>query len=81
MKQHFTQDEQQKFVLARTFLSVYWIQPICDGSGKICGSRVRFAFSGDTGGSIPAWIQNKVGPQTAFDSVQGLLDYVGQKRA
>lgn len=80
LAKHLTAEEKNKYVLARTFLSVYWIKPVYKENGELCGTNIKYAFSGDTGGSIPAWIQNTVGPKTALDSVKGLIDYV-KKRA
>lgn len=81
LERHLTQEEKKNFVLARTFLCVYWIKPIHDENGKVVGSTVKYAFSGDTGGAIPALIQKAVGPKTALDSVRGLLKYVGLERS
>jgi hypothetical protein len=75
---HGTKDEKS-FVLARTFLCAYWIKPVYEGQ-QIVGSTIRYMFSGDIGGSVPAMVQNTVGPKTAFDSVKGLIDYVEKKR-
>ncbi|CAB9525970.1 expressed unknown protein [Seminavis robusta] len=81
LQKHYTPSEQKDYVLARTFLCVYWIKPLrCPQTGNIRGSSIQYAFSGDTGGNIPAWVQNQVGPKTALDSVQGLLDYVGRNQ-
>lgn len=81
LDKHLSKKERENYVLARTFLCVYWILPrICSKTGKVQGSCIRYAFSGDTGGTIPAWVQNQVGPKTALDSVQGLLKYVKKQQ-
>lgn len=81
LRKHLTPQERDQYVLARTFLCVYWIRPIhCPQTGRVRGSSVRYAFSGDTGGTIPAWVQNQVGPKTALDSVQGLMEYVNSNK-
>jgi len=82
LSKHFTDEEKKKYVLARTFLCAYLVKPfIVDG--KTIGSSIQYVFSGDVGGSLPQWIQNAVGPQTAFDSVKGLIDFAkrGTKNA
>ena len=81
VNKYLTRKEREQYVLARTFLCVYWILPRkCQRTGRVQGSCIRYAFSGDTGGTIPAWIQNQVGPKTALDSVQGLLNYVKRQQ-
>jgi len=76
LEEHFKAEEQKKYVLARTFLCSYWIKPI-EEDGKVVGSRLLYVFSGDTGGSIPKFIENAVGPQTAYDSIHGLTKHLG----
>lgn len=78
LENYLAPEEKKEFVLARTFLCGYWIKPVYDDSEKkkIIGTTIRYAFSGDTGGSIPKWIQNAVGPKTALDSIKGLIKYV-----
>ena len=82
LDKHLSKQERKDYVLARTFLCVYWILPRkCPQTGQTQkGSCIRYAFSGDTGGTIPAWVQNKVGPKTALDSVEGLLKYVKKQQ-
>lgn len=78
-KQHLTTAEREKYVLAKTFLCVYWITPVVDGKGVV-RSNVRYAFSGDIGGKVPAWVQNSIGPKTAMQSIQGLINYVKERK-
>ena len=75
-------EEKTKYVLGRTHLYVYWIKPVCsdDEERNVVGSNIRYAFSGDIGGSIPKYLQNSLGPKTAFDSVQGMIKLVECKR-
>jgi len=75
MTKHFTDEEKKKYVLARTFLCAYLVKP-CIENGKTIGTNIQYAFSGDVGGSVPKWVQNAVGPKTAFDSVKGLVNFV-----
>jgi len=75
MRKHLSPEDKEKYVLARTFLCAYLVKPVYDKE-KIIGSNIKYIFSGDTGGKIPQWVQNAVGPKTAFDSVKGLIDYV-----
>lgn len=74
LQRYYSEDDSvhKDRVLARTFVSAYWIAPHPSGRG----STVRYAFCGDTGGVIPGWIQRMVGPQTAYDSIDGLLKFV-----
>jgi hypothetical protein len=82
LERYITPQERHDYVLARTFLCVYWIRPLtCPQTGTVQGSCIRYAFSGDTGGTIPAWVQKQVGPKTALDSVQGLLKYVQKQQS
>jgi len=76
-----TAEEKKRYVLGRTFLCAYWIKPVYDEDGerRIIGSNIRYMFSGDTGGSIPKYVQDMVGPKTAFDSVEGLIKFVQRK--
>eukprot|EP00521_Asterionellopsis_glacialis_P004580 CAMPEP_0195263814 /NCGR_PEP_ID=MMETSP0706-20130129/10514_1 /TAXON_ID=33640 /ORGANISM="Asterionellopsis glacialis, Strain CCMP134" /LENGTH=264 /DNA_ID=CAMNT_0040318037 /DNA_START=125 /DNA_END=919 /DNA_ORIENTATION=+ len=77
MGNYFTPKEKKDFVLGKTYLSAYWIKPVYDSDKKnIIGTTIRYVFSGDTGGTIPQWIQNAVGPKTALDSVKGIINHV-----
>ena len=77
LKKFLTSDDEKKYVLGRTFLCAYWVKPVyCSNNKKVIGSNVKYAFSGDTGGSIPLWIQNMIGPKTGLDSVRGLVEYI-----
>lgn len=68
-------EEEKKYVLARTHLCAYRIIPVRRG-GNVVGSTIQYVFSGDTGGVIPAFVQNAVGPKTAYDSVHGLIKHI-----
>lgn len=74
-------EEKKHYVLAHTFLCAYWIKPVYsdDTKGNVVGSHVRYMFSGDTGGSIPTYLQNTLGPKTAFDSIEGIIKFVQSK--
>ena len=78
LKEFHGEDEKKKYVLGRTFLCAYWIKPVYNNGDKenIIGSKIRYMFSGDTCGSVPKLIQNSVGPKSAFESIQGLVDFV-----
>jgi hypothetical protein len=76
LKEFHTEHDKKNFVLGRTFLCAYWIKPVFDNNKSVVGSTIRYAFSGDTGGSIPKFVQDMAGPKTAFDSVHGLIQYV-----
>lgn len=78
LQKHWTDEEKKKYVLARTFLCSYWIQPI-EEAGKVVGSRLLYVFSGDTGGGIPKFVENSVGPQTAYDSIHGLINHISKQ--
>jgi len=81
VKEFHTQEEKEKLVLGRTFLSAFWVRPVYEGNkDNVVGSCIRYIFSGDTGGSIPKKIQNTLGPRTAFDSIRGLIDYLQNKK-
>jgi hypothetical protein len=76
LEQHWTSQEKKEFVLARTFLCAYWIKPVYDEKNQnVIGSKIKYVYNGDAGGSVPKWIQNTVGPRTAYDSVNGLIKY------
>jgi hypothetical protein len=72
---HLTNDEKEKYVLARTFLCAYVVKPVFK-NGELIGSSIQYAFSGDTGGVIPQWVQRAVGPTTTLDSLTGLMKFV-----
>mmetsp|Transcript_34675 Transcript_34675/g.52310 ORF Transcript_34675/g.52310 Transcript_34675/m.52310 type:complete len:248 (+) Transcript_34675:115-858(+) len=76
LKTYLSTNERKKFVLGRTFLCAYWIQPVRDSDNRIIGSSIKYAFSGDIGESIPQWLQNSIGPKTALDSINGLVNYL-----
>mmetsp|Transcript_19186 Transcript_19186/g.26601 ORF Transcript_19186/g.26601 Transcript_19186/m.26601 type:complete len:167 (-) Transcript_19186:51-551(-) len=76
LEHHFTSTEKKEFELARTILRVFWVKPVYDSENNtIIGTTIRYAFSSDTGSSIPKWIQNAVGPKTALESVRGLINH------
>ena len=54
-------EEKTKYILSRTHLYVYWIKPVCsdDEEWNVVGSNIRYAFSGDIGGSIPKYLNVK----------------------
>lgn len=84
IRKYVTTEETKKYVLGHTYLLAYWIQPVRDVNDEVIGSSIKYVFSGNTGGSVPQWVQNAVGPKTALDSVKKLADYVekkGNKRA
>ena len=82
VKEFHTQEEKDRYVLGRTFLCAYWVRPVfCEkDKSKIIGSSVRYAYSGDTGGSVPKMLQDLIGPKTAFDSVNGLIKFVSDDK-
>jgi hypothetical protein len=79
LEKYQSEQEKKKFVLARTHLCAYRIMPVRKGD-KVVGSKIQYVFSGDTGGSIPHFIQNAVGPKTAYDSVHGLIKHIRSQR-
>merc|ERR1712003_188719 len=44
----------------------------------VVGSSIRYVFSGDVGGNIPQWAQNKAGPKATYGSLRGLLNYASE---
>ena len=79
LEQFHSSHEKKHYVLGRTFLCAYWIKPVYEGA-NVVGANIRYAFSGDTGGIIPKFIQDMVGPKTALDSVEGLIRHVESKK-
>ena len=67
--------EEEKYVLARTFLCAYWVKPIRDSKEKIIGSSIKYVYSGDVGGSMPQKVQRWVAPKNALDSIRSVIGY------
>jgi len=82
LEEFHTSEEKKRFVLGRTFLCAYWIKPVYNKNDteEIVGSNIRYMFSGDTGGIVPKYLQDTLGPKTAFDSIQGLVKFVQSKK-
>jgi len=72
LDQHLSAEERKKYVLARTFLCAYWISPVRDAQGNILGSNIKYAYSGDVGGFIPARVQRWIGPKKFPRFAEGL---------
>ena len=72
-------DDRRGYVLGRTFLAAYWIQPLREngngGGGTITGTTIKYVFSGDLGGSIPAKIQEWTAPQNMLRTIQSVVTY------
>jgi len=75
LDKHLSTEEKQKYVLARTFLCAYWVSPVSDAQGNVVGSNIKYAYSGDVGGSIPARVQRWIGPKNSLDSLKVLIGY------
>lgn len=85
LQKYHSEQEKKSYVLARTYLCCYWIQPIYDrnndnGEGntanrKIVGTTLRYIYSGDAGGSIPQQIANWIAPKTTLDGIKGMMNY------
>ena len=77
---HVSADDRKNFVIARNFLTAWLIKPISDDSGTVIGSRVQYLASLDVGGSVPSFVQDSQTPDTAYDSVFGLVQHVKAKK-
>ena len=79
MDKHLTREERENYVIARTALCAFWVKPALGEKGNIIGSRIRYVYSGDTGGSIPASIQRWLSPKTALESLKSVILYGNKK--
>ena len=52
---HMTKEDRKKYVLARTFISAFWILPVKEGD-EIKGSKFCYVTSMDLCGSIPQFV-------------------------
>jgi len=75
LDKYLSAEEKKKYVLARTFLCAYWVSPVSDAQGQVIGSNIKYAYSGDVGGSIPARIQRWIGPKNSLDSLKVLIGF------
>mmetsp|Transcript_20817 Transcript_20817/g.45083 ORF Transcript_20817/g.45083 Transcript_20817/m.45083 type:complete len:255 (+) Transcript_20817:39-803(+) len=76
--------EYDKYTLARTFLSVYWVKPVygdAKDSSKVTGSQLKYAWSGDMGGLLPTWVQNSAAPKQSLDAIKRLVEFVAEHKA
>jgi len=72
---HLSQEERDQYILARTFLCAFWIKAVKDDEGTVVGSSIRYCYSGDVGGSMPAKLQQWIAPQNAVDSMKSMIKY------
>jgi hypothetical protein len=81
IEKHFTQNKDcAKLVLATLFISVWKLQSVKDTSGKVIGTKVTYVYNATAGGSIPTFLQNKVAPKTALDTIQGAVNFLRKKK-
>jgi len=75
LDKHLSAEEKQKYVLGRTFLCTYWVSPVSDAQGNVVGSNIKYVYSGDVGGFIPAQVQKWIGPKNALNSLEILIGF------
>ena len=81
-EKYFDSDKKlsKKNVLATLYISAWEVSPIKDEDGNIVGSHCFYAYHADAGGMIPTFLQNRQGPKTAIDSLQGAVKFLTKRK-
>jgi len=66
--------------MAKCHVAGWYLSPVHDSEGNQVGTRIFYLQSGDSGGSIPSFVQNSFAPKTAKQCVMNLCEYLRKLR-
>ena len=76
----FTAKERKDLVIAHSYCSGWWVQPVKDAEGNTIASKMLYLSQLDAGGNIPTFVQNSKGPATALDSIKGSVAWAKKNK-
>ena len=72
----FSDKDRKDNALAFSHLIGCWVKPVKDeNSGDVIGTHLLYFSQVQAGGNIPTFVQNKLGPLTALNSIKGSITW------